>query len=157
MLAITVEGDSLAWQMQPALERRLPIESYEAIIGLDIEAGISRVLARRVEGKIVLVSLGTNDVLRTDLPPLTRRRVERQVRRLTRVAKCVVWSQVRITRPGYANRQRIVNSGLKHSPKLHLVNPPSPDFGDGVHFSSRHARILAGRFARATRGGCGRR
>jgi hypothetical protein len=154
LLAITVEGDSLAWQMRPALERRLPIESYEAIIGLDIKLGITRVLARHVKGKIVLVSLGTNDVLRTDLEPITRRRVERQARRLTRVAKCVVWSQVRITRPGYGRKQRIVNSGLKHSPKVHLVSPPAPDFGDGVHFSVRHAQILAGRFDRMTRRNC---
>ena len=154
MYAVAVEGDSLAWQMRPSLERRLAIESYEAAYGMPTQIGVERLLARHVGGKIVLVSLGTNDAMLTDRP-LSSRRIARQARRLVRVARCVVWSRVRITRAGFAHRQRIVNAGLERVRLLHLVRPPPPDYGDGVHFSARGARTLAGRFARAAIRECG--
>ena len=154
MYAVAVEGDSLAWQMRPALERRLEVESYESVIRLGVKLGVDRLLARRVAGKLVLVSLGTNDVLLTDRR-VSARRIARDARRLARVARCVVWSRIRITRPGFARRQRIVNAALDRVARLHLVRPPPPDYGDGVHFSPRGARILADRFARTAVRACG--
>jgi lysophospholipase L1-like esterase len=156
---VIVEGDSLAWQMRPAVEYRIHVRHYEAIIGLGARLGIDRVLARHVAGRIVLVSLGTNDALYPRLRHLSSRMIARNARRLVRVARCVVWSRVRIARPGYKRETRIANAGLERvaraHPRLHLIRPPPPDSGDGVHFSERGARILGSRFARAAVRECG--
>lgn len=153
MFAVAVEGDSLAVQMRPGLEARLRVSPYDAVGGQLIHAGVSRVLARHVDGRVVLVSLGSADAL---LRPeeVRARDVAHEARRLLRAARCVVWGGVRIDLPGYERPQRRVNAGLARVTRLHLVRPLRPDLGDGVHLAPASADRLAGRFARTARREC---
>lgn len=146
-MPVIVEGDSLAVQMRHALVHRVHIHAYDAGLGRTTRVGVDRLLARRdLRGAIVMVSLGTNDVIRN----MSAREMARQARRVVRRARCVVWGEIRI---GLYDRGRRVNAGLRRVHGLHLVPGVKPS-REKVHLTPAGARERARRYARVARRYC---
>lgn len=138
MLPVLVEGDSLAVGMRPYLQARY----YDAQVGRSAVEGVPRLLARNISGRIVFVSLGTNDFWR---PTGWFRR---QVRRVHRAvgSGCVVW--------GTTPNSRRLNGVLWDARGIHfkVVRHVQPG-PDGIHPTFQGYKLLAARYKRAA-GGC---
>lgn len=144
MLPALVEGDSLAVGMRAALTRRVPVAAYDAKEGRSTEAGLARLLSRDLRHKIVVVSLGTNDLGRSSSW------ISAQARRVVRAKpRCVIWGEIRVEGTTLDNR---LNDGLRGVRGIRLVSAVRPDAGDGIHLSAAGYTVRAQRFARAARG-----
>lgn len=161
MLAVIVEGDSLAVQMQAPLEARAPVRWYDALPGRNTHDGVVRLLARKdLRGRPVLVSLGTNDTgWYPGSTPRTASEMQRSARRVLKEGACVVWGLVRIDRSTVDQANvSAVNRGLRQAAaengRLHLVKALRPDSPDGVHFTEAGARDRAKEFLRVARREC---
>ena len=145
---ILVQGDSLAVGMKPSLEGFVRVSDYDAEDGRSTETGLERLLVREVRGRVILLSLGTNDLYRSTR--WFRARV-RRVRRAVGPRGCVVWGLIRA--PAFAQDARRLNEVLRanRGPRFRLVRPNGP-YVDGVHLTAAGYRLKAQRFAAAARG-----
>jgi hypothetical protein len=152
---VVLEGDSLAWQMRPVLERHLPIAVADVESARPTAVGVARLVAlrHRVSGRPILVSLGTVDALQAAAGvegAADAKAMAHQARRVLRLSECVVWGLVRID---YGDGGAAVNRGLRRVKRLHLVRAVKPS-RDGAHPTRAGTRRLARRFARTARREC---
>lgn len=131
---LVVEGDSLAVGMREPLTRLVHVSRYDAAVGRTTSEGLFRL--RHVSGRIVLVSLGTNDVGHSKT--WAHWRIRSLMRRGPR---CVVWGLTTNNAP-FNRALREIKDG-----RLHLVRAVKPDGGDGIHLSAHGYRVRARRFA----------
>jgi lysophospholipase L1-like esterase len=148
MLPVIVNGDSLAVGMQAALEARLHPAAYNAHVGRTLAEGVAILRTRTLEGRIILISLGTNDLGRSAGYMASAVRTI-----LKRKPACVVWGEIRVENQ---NGSATLNRGLRSvkDPRIRLVRAVRPDAGDGVHLTSASYERRAARFAQAARS-CG--
>ena len=143
MLPTVVQGDSLAVGMRAALERQVPVAAYDAKIGRGTAEGVRLLAKRNLRHKIVLVSLGTNDLGRS------AGWMERQVRAVARKhPRCVVWGEVRVEG---TTADRRLNSGIRRVSGVRLVRAVRPAGGDGIHLTVKGYALRAKRFADAAK------
>lgn len=145
---VIVEGDSIAYEMQPAFRQIAPVLGYDARGMRTTATGVNRLLARRdIRGRIVIVSLGTNDYLAKTGVDIARY-AHKLVKRGTR---CVVWREVRVDAPNRLDGDggAALNRRLRSVKGVHLVAAVRPDAGDGVHYLPDAAALQAKRLTRA--------
>lgn len=131
-----VQGDSLAVGMRPYIRA----ESYDARVGRRTDTGVMRLHAQHIAGKIVLISLGTNDLGRS------ARWMEHEARAVRALRpRCIVWGEINVRGTTLDDR---LNVGLRAA-KVRLVRAVAPG-PDGVH--PRDYRVLARRFKAAAQG-----
>lgn len=139
-------GDSLAVGMRPSLEARAYVPIYQARVGMRTDQGLRLLLRHHQRAPIVLLSLGTNDLGRSE------RWMARRVRRVLHWLGphgCAVWATVRVT---WTRRDDPLNAALRraHDRRLVLVSAPQPA-ADGVHLTPLGYEQRATRYLRAAR------
>lgn len=143
MLPAVVQGDSLAVGMRPALEQRINVASYNAKGGRGTDEGLRLLLRRDLRHKIVIVSLGTNDLGRS--AAWMEQRVRAVVRKHPR---CVVWGEVRVEG---TTADRRLNAGIRRVKGVRFVRAVRPAGGDGIHLTPQGYVLRAKRFAAAAK------
>lgn len=129
--------------MRASLEARIPVAAFNAKTGRGTAEGVRLLAKRDLRHKIVLVSLGTNDLGRSAAW------MERQVRMVARKhPRCVVWGEVRVEG---TTADRRLNAGIRRVKGVRFVRAVSPAGGDGIHLTPQGYRLRAKRFAAAAK------
>lgn len=136
MIADYVQGDSLAVGIRPYVH----VRHFDAQVGRSTEVGVRRLLARRVSGRIVLLSLGTNDFYRPS------RWFAGEIRRVKRAVDngCVVWAVT----PNSKRLNRVLWRAA--GPRFRVIHHVAPG-PDGIHPTLSGYKTLAFRYRRAAR------